>query len=1264
MTTGRLSDGPSCEMDKLIVQIVGKDHSEQQQVLLVGSDGNRIYQAKSERLVNELFSSTLKVWDHIEGTRLHLQIATLEGEPIRLPLFSGTKVTPRQADAQFNQIVPVLPFVALPGSKTVDDMGTPVLARAGYVYVFYQEKLWRELEIHVSETGNTYHDIDVARYRQQSGFLAGERKATGQALEDIWLPALWNNRHVQTLQLCFSEIQLSAARLERLEKDAASRDQRCNSPDLSGSKMRFTDLYKGKPDGKAMLDAFSGFDAKNPVAQALIAPIKATRLNLQYNAFPVSLAAPQRARQPGYERLLDHPARYLCDLSGQFPVESFREAKAFLAQAGRGVAVQDVRRLELTAMADALLASLPIEADAEPVDAGVLWETQAGVVDVLENARQRQVCGVLLDDACYRLRHLRQRVDTCQQLFALCARYAVLHPHYASALLVQQLVVPRSIRGQENPLHTAMAKLHEPGRRAINQCTATVQRAVVWRHMLSAQDALVASLKQSATEQMLADHLSLEGFDYVAAMYELSRTLATLALLPSNVDPLAPGGDMVDAVTGVGVWDQAVSLGQKFLNLTASDDTSSLHLMLWPECDLQTACAPYVMPVTDDENKGDGRFRATELARFETQPAPDPIAQVTLDATTLANLLAGDSLQNFFLINNGKATTAALVGIFENLQSAADGAANAVAKASQTLASAKGNANSANAKVRSANDRLARMQERLGANADKINVNRQGRGVQQLRSMMPEHFGAAFLIRRNQVTPQHYVFGLEDLPGRESLPKTRYGEYLRPDGTPFGDIAPPHPSSTRLPKGDHLVLVIPRGHKTAQVVGDMNRTLKKVREAAGAVGDAELGHIRAKSGLSEAIEGLDSEKNKAAYRVLGSTPFCLAVLMLEVWNVSSEYEALRQTAREKNDLRAIGGIGGAYLDLAIALEALAVKLAGQRSSLSIARKTLFNISSKKAATFFGETLAKKLTEKVTGRIIGIFFSGGILSVVNAIDAWHAWHAWQWNDQALYGYLLISIGGLAGSLGTLFGAAATLLNLTVLGWAALLLIGVGVGVVILLSSTPLESWLANGPFGESHSIDRYLQEPSEAFYRLTSLLAGISISIEKKPVYEPQAAFYPRTEIPHAIRSADTIIRLQSRLPGLIGSLENLSIHAVCKLCRITERANNQGVPYRAGIEIADRSEAPKAQRLHLDALELFFATPASQASPTGSSRHYYQWAVRAQFILTRGGEQRYFPAPPIKDPTQYSQDWATANFNKINQPFWADEEAHKASSND
>ncbi|MCF5559006.1 toxin VasX [Pseudomonas syringae] len=1259
MTASRLSAGPSCETGKLIAQIVGKDHPDQQQLLLVSAKGDQVYPSQPEKLDHTLYSSVLEVWDHIDGAHLHLQIATIEGEPIRLPLLSNPQVTPRQADAQFNQIVPVLPFVPLPGSKTVYDLGTPVLARAGYVYVFYQERLWRELEIQVSETGSTYHDIDVARYRQQDGFLAGERKATGAALEDIWLPAICNNRRVQDLQLCFSEIQLSAPRLERLENDAALRAQRCKSPDLSCSKERFTDLYKGRPDGAAMLKAFSEFDAQDYTAQAVLAQVKATRLNLEQGAFPVSLAAPQRARQPGYERLLDHPARYLCDLSGQFPVESFREAKAFLAQAARGTTVQGIKHLEPTAMADALLASLPVETDGETNDTYTLWEAQTNSVDVLSNARQRQVCGVLLDDACFRLRHLRQRVDTCQQLFGLCARQAIRQPHHASALLVQQLVVPRSIRGQENPLHATMAKLHEPGRQAINQCTATIERAMVWRHMIGAQDALVDSLKQAGTVQMLADHLSLNGFEYVAALYELSRTLASVALVPSNLDPLAPGGDIVDAVTGVGLWDQAVSPGQKFLNGIASDEASPLHTMLWPECDLQIACAPYVTPVKGDKNLGDGRFRATELAGFENRPTPDPVAQVTLDAATLANLLEGDSLQSFFLINNGKATTAALVGIFENLQSAADGAAHAVDKASQALASAKGNVQSANTKARSATDRLAHMQERLGANAHQININRQGRGVQQLRSMMPEHFGAAFLIPRNQVTPQHYVFGLEDLPGRESLPKTRYGEYLRADGGPFGDIAPPPP--TRLPTGDNWVLVIPRGHKTAQVVGDMNRTLKNARETAGKVSDAEVAHIRAKSGLSEAIEGLDSQKNKAVYRVLASTPFCLAVLMLEVWNVSSEISAWEQAVREKGAVRTDLGIFGAGLDFAIALEALAVKLAGQQSSISAARKTLFNISSEKAATFLGKTLAQKLTEKVTGRLVGLFFSGWFLSAANAVDAWYAW---QWNDQALYGYLLISFGGLAGSLGTLFGAAAPLLKLTMLGWAALLLIGVGVGLVLILSSTPLESWLENGPFGESNSIDRYLQDPSEAFYRLTSLLAGISISIEKNPYYQPHAKFDSHAELPHAIRSADTVIRLQSRLPGLIDNLENFSIQAECRQCRVTERINNQGVPYRAHIDIADRPETPKAQRLYADALELFFITPINNFSPTGSSRHYYQWAVRAQFIITDGEEKYYFPAPPLRDPTQYGQDWSRPNFTKINQPFWADEVTYKAPAND
>lgn len=61
----------------------------------------------------------------------------------------------------------------------------------------------------------------------------------------------------------------------------------------------------------------------------------------------------------------------------------------------------------------------------------------------------------------------------------------------------------------------------------------------------------------------------------------------------------------------------------------------------------------------------------------------------------------------------------------------------------------------------------------------------------------------------------------------------------------------------------------------------------------------------------------------------------------------------------------------------------------------------------------------------------------------------------------------------------------------------------------------------------------------------------------------------------------------------------------------------------------------------------------------GTSGHGFLWAVRAQFVLKNQSESRYFPAPGVKDPTRYGPAYAKADFNKTNQPFWADEQTHK-----
>ncbi len=1260
MTIGNMSAGPSCETGKLIVQIIGKDHEASQKLVLSSADGSRTYPSRPEALEDEQCSCVLQVWDHVAGAQLELEIVSTEGEPIRLPLLGDTRITPRQADAQFNQVVPVLPFAALPGSNLPYDLGTPVLARAGYVYVFYRQKLWREVEVRISNTVTTYHDIDVARYRHDDGFTPGERNAIGAALDDIWLPAVWNNQRVLDVQLCFSEIQLSAARLERLERDAAARTQRCTNPDLTYSKERFKRLYKGKPDGEAMLKAFSGFNAQHQITQSLMAPITAARLNLDQSVFPVSLVAPQRVRQPGYERLLDHPALYLCDLLGQFPAKAREQANAFLDEADNGRTINDTLSLELSALADAMQARLPAD-DEDASDSLALWQAQPNAADVLNKARQRQVCGVLLDDSNHRIRHLRQRIDSHQQLFGICARYAIQHPHHASALLVHQLIIPPTIGGSKNPLNEVITSLSDSGRQAINQCTAAVQRMRVWRDMISVQNALVESLKRVTTLQTLADHLSLDGFEYVAALYDLSRTLTTLALSPSSVDALAPGGNIMDAVTQVGFWEPQVSQGQTLLSQITNDRKHPLHVMLWPESDLETVCKPYEAPIDEDKNLGDGRFRATELARFEDFPVPVPDTQVTLDAALLASLLAGDSLQNFFLINSGKATTAALVGIFENLQGAVDAAENAVGKAEQTLASSKAKVASADVQSQSAINQLAQARDQPLSNARRININRQGRGVQQLRSMMPKRFGAAFLLKRNRVTPQHYVFGLEDLPTRSSMPNARYGEYLDPDGNPFRDIDPPVTPRGPLTSGEHHVLVIPRGHKTAQMIADINRKLKAAQEAGHAVRETEQAFVRARSGLSQAIENLDATKSGPVYKFLASTRFCVGVLILEIWNVSSESDAFGQTIREKSKGRAFSGFAAAATDLVIAAEALAIKLMSTQSDATITRKILLQIPEALAEKWLGPSLGSVLTKQLSLRVGAQIFSAALLIGINLYDAYHAW---QWNDPAMYGYLMMTAGGLAAFMSSLFAGMATVFGLTPLGWIALLLLGVGITQVLRQTSSPMETWLKNGPFGESHLKGKHLQDPLEAFYRLISLLAGISITIEKNPAYEPQAKFNFRAEIPQAIRSANTIVRIESRLPGLIGSFDDLNINAECRLRCTNGRFDNQGMHWKTH-ELSERSELPKGQRLSPGKLELFLFTPKNtNATAWVSTTRHFSWAVRAQFVLIRGEEKRYLPAPAMKDPIEFDQSRTKPDFEKTNQPFWADEVSHGNTTND
>ncbi|MCE4055149.1 hypothetical protein [Pseudomonas sp. Au-Pse12] len=1265
-----LSSGPACEAGKLIVQVIGKNHPESQRLVLLDQARSPL-KGEQETLEKECCSSVLHVWDSagLAKGQLCLEIATTQGAPIRLPLLDNLRPTPRQSDAQWNQVVPVLPFVALPGSKSAYDLGTPVLARDGYVYVFHEKQLWRELEVRIEGGKTTYHDIYVTQYRQGEGFKPGERKASGQALDDIWLPASWNNRPVDGLQLCFSEVQLSAPRLRRLEQDAKLRGLRCRSPDLRSADQRFKRLYKNLPDGAAMLQAFASFDVHNAANQSAVAQARTTWLNLQSSAFPVSVTAPQRPREPGYEWMLEHPGSYLCDLSGQFPIEASTQAKAFLDACIAGSAEQPhAVSLELTAIADALQASLPApepkpgskpEAEGEKAD---LWQAQDSVADVLESARQRQLCGVLLEDPRYRVRHLHRRLNTHHQLLMLCARRAAQEPNHGSALLVQQLVVPRQLAGQANALHAGMEKLNDTGKQAINRCTATVERAMVWQHMNSAQDLLSECLEQGVTQQTFADHLSLEGFDYLAALFTLSQAMASIALPPGRLDPLSPTGDVVDAVTGVSLYSPKASRAQKLLSSIAEDTASPWHQMLWPASDVETVCVPYKVPTQNDRNLGDGCFRPTELAKHENQTPPSPAQQTLLDSGLLAKLLVEGRLDTF-LTANGKNTSAALIVFFENLQGAVDTALAATTTLGNAAKQAEKAAAGSRAASHLANERLNQMRQRLGAEARPVNIALHSRGVQQLRSMLPDTFALAHFVRRAAVTQDLYLFGLQDLPTRQARAITVHGEFLSPTGEVLGSTNRTRMPATGVTSANHLVLAIPVSAPVTQLIREMNQQINAAQQADAVAAADAANSTRARSALNDAREHISQQREKIhTWRVLNSRPFAAAVLMLEMWNVRAEVQSKEKNIREKGELRAVGSTAGAYIDLVVAMEALTIKFTGSQSTEIFTRRAFYTVSGEALNKRLGSTLGEVITKDLSARLIIQSIGGLIFAGVSIYDAWYAW---QWNDQAMYGYLLMAGGALSSVAAGWLSGMAPVLGMHPLNWVALLLIGIGSGLVLWLSSTPLEDWLNVGPFGSRDgSSNQHLQDPQEAFYRLLGVLAGISITVGRNPLFEPNAKLDAREEVPHSVRSADTLIRIESRLPGLLGSLGSVDIEADCRLCETVTYYSIKGSPYRTDIQTPIMCSIPKAQRLFNDSLELYFSTPPANTDPSPFKTRNWYWAVRAQLILKGSGESRHFPAPGVKDPTLYGPAHAKANFNKTELPFWADEKAHKVSSNE
>jgi hypothetical protein len=1232
---GDLSRGPCCEINKLIVQVVGTNHPTSQRLAIYERSSNKRLDALTGQDQPETVSvfmcaqSTLHVWDWSgePNHRMMLEVEAEDGPPLRLPL-PEVGITVRQLDRQHNQIVPVLPFVPMPGINSTYDHGTPVLCRPGFIYVFIGNRLWRELEVRITDERTTYHDVDLNKYRNEEGHLQEVRVANGKALDDIWLPSNWNDQRVD-VQLCFSEVQFGKARLKRLEQDAASRRQRCQRPDLRVAKQDTDRRFRDKPNGVHMLEAFSAFDAFDAANQSQFTAAHATWLNLCQHVFPLSIPAPQRAQQPGFEWMLDQPAHYLCDLSGGFLATAHQQARQHVRACEKGDAPYRPQHLETGAWAQCL------EQIVEPTGeySSGLWEAQPPADNVLFHASARHLYGVMLDDPHYRLRHLNTRIQEQQQLLETCAARAQQYAHHGSALLIQQLVLPHSIGGQQNPLHQEVAQLSEQGRLDISRFTATGERTQLWRSLEMSQGLLCDCLQQPLTEQSLADYMSQDGFNYAAALYFISQLFVTLALRPAAYDPLAVNGAITDAVTRLTLFSPDASAGQRWLDTVVNTLEHPMHRMLWPDIRQQDLNAPYQAPATPEVNQGDGHFRATELAKAEDDSVLPSEGQSNINSVFLAGLLESGSL-NTTLTTAGKGTAGALIAAHENLQGAAKSAEQAM-----------------QGKPPGGVSPSAYMAPR------RTSIAVQQRGLAQLRSMLPQTFGDLhFLSKAEAQHKDYYVFGLDDLADQASHSTQTYGVYRNQYGvmkSPAEQHGHARPQRSLPP--DRTVLGMPKLHSTAQSVRRANLRINQAWQQELAVRGAAQGE--ATGAIEKAARQSEAARGHWAYKALDSVPFAGAVVALEMWNLRNELEAFEQTKREKNLFRTNAGVSGAILDLSLAMEAITVKLAGSRSVLGASRKTLFTISEASAKRVLGK-LGNRLVKDYSARLLGQTGAGLLFSGLNLYDAWYSY---RWSDDAYIGHLLLAAGGLIGAAGGLIVGAATFLGLTAAAWVCLAVVTSGAALIYLLSSSQLEDWLKKGPFGaDPYHVAEHLRDPQSAFYYLINLLADIRISIDRNPEYKPDAKHDPYDAVPFAVRDANSRIRIQSNLAGFISRLDKPGIKAFCALERIESLYNSY-----SGQTHQTRTYAvtqPVCHRLWPDALELLVKMPFSyNAEPeVNLPAVHHRWRVRAQITVDDGKRTWVFPAPPPKDATPFGSTYAKPDFGDIGRLFWADETTHKS----
>lgn len=614
MSRGNLSN-PACEGEKLFIQVMGKDHPVGHEIVIVDQYSaepiGAFGKAETEDLPDPVSVLHKWCWEGVQRVDAQLHIATESGDPIRLPLLEWLYKNDRQPRFQDNIIQPVLPMALWQSTGQRDHQ--PLPSRSGYLYVFYQDQLWREIAVEAnSETGQLeFRDVDLAAHRDDGHYHDDRRPTAGVALEEVWLPKRANNRHIDGgVRIAYSEVQWSAARLNYLQQDERGRQSRTQSTSLTGA-----DSHPS-PGRVYLLDD----------------------------------AEPQRLRVPLAEQQCANPVEVAQDMGGDYLSQLHERAAQELERFGDGGSAREAADegiaagrhhgeqpsplyLQAAARLKALEEQLGDEEESDD-DQSALWQGLDAAEDSLASARERNIPGLPLEDPLFAMRHVlsgcRASLAYLQNIPSLAAE----EEFYESAALVNQTILKHHDQsGRTNELRRFADKADLRDTGELKRILRDAQRELARDQLDTYQSQLHRLLTSQEANAALADLFSLEGHDYLGA-YALAADL---------LEALRDGAQHADALCEEPPLES--TRPQQFLVNVLSDGSGyALHRMLFPSNDDTPLNAPLALP-DDEDNPGDGRVRLKALSEQVQQDVPKEDDDVQLTETAyLAALSSAEEL--------------------------------------------------------------------------------------------------------------------------------------------------------------------------------------------------------------------------------------------------------------------------------------------------------------------------------------------------------------------------------------------------------------------------------------------------------------------------------------------------------------------------------------------------------------------------------------------------------------------------------------------